>query len=1369
VGTTTLCALIFSKAATAAPVELFVDPTQPTGDIDLTRYALGQGGLSHQPMFDEHLDQVARLKPRTIRLFVQEYFDLYPEHGRFHWDTLDRSIENILATGAKPLLCLCFKPRALYPQINQDIVHPSDYDEWERLIEAMVRHCNQEKSYGIEYWEVGNEVDIGESGGCPYRFQARDYTNYYAHTASAILRGDHAAKVGGPALASYSSVIGDALIEYCGNGGAPLHFFSWHIYGNDPQSVRQTIRAIKQKVARYPRLATTETIIDEWNIGLLANEPTPGFQAAFVLETTLGFLAEGLSRASYYHIRDHFVAPEDFTWMSPGGYKFMSDWWNVKVQNSGLFDKQGRRRPAYYVFQMLAHLQGAQLSVAGSTNSIRALAVRNGNATHVVFWSFPLSDGGVTSEVLLRFPTNQAGQFRLTQLNAAGGRLDTLRTGDAADLDANPLRLQLAPYSVAWAQVGEFRVRASWGHRSAGDTPFYVKIETGAGGLGVTNLTGFQLETGETVRQNVCQTHAGAGDVDGVEFDLSFPREANLARRQEQSLWTILLNDSNPDTAQRLWQDPGFQVNPPSLTFQMNAAGTRGFSVTSEQLLESEALWVPGADVFLSTGDLFIGFDAHQKALAPLAGTRILETVHREPEATYAQYTARWEDMGSPTYQNPFAVPPGHIVGVTWDSAIPKFGLDRSAGVSSDLGNPDRFKLAFDLGAAAWKGQRLTDGLPVVVSNFERDGVRFAIEQFAYPLHGPPTERRGDLDMVLLMKLSVTNLTGAGRQVQFTLHDARDFPSAPAVQINSVNAGPATLFVDSVSNRCLLSIIGTQNGLTFTQASGLPDLKRGTTRQNLDVGVSLELTTNGHEEITLALPSPIVGPSDRQALLQLDYTACRAATLQFWSEYLNRGAVFRAPEPAVNELFRANLWHALRLPRRHGGAGTNVLIDLPYSNFAYSQTGTPWPVNQAVYVDYMLYDLRGYHDIAREELRAQYRNNQEATGHVGGFANWGVYTPGMLYSVAQNYLLSHDRASFEELLPQTLKALDWCLGQIRQAAQRPGTAQGLILAPLNDLSHDANAWAFNQAYFFAGVDLLGRALADIQHPRASECRAAAQAFHQAIDHVYGQAAMLAPLVQLRDHTWTCYIPSDALAPRRLFDVWYPTDIDTGPLHLSRLKAIDPKGELTTAMLNDHEDNLFYKALGMAAEPVYNQHAMVYLRRDDPQAAIRAFYSMMACAFSHTVMEPVEHRWGWGQYFGPPSTDGSWFELYRHMLVHEQDDGSLLLGQAAPRAWLKDGQRIVVQRAPSYYGTLSLTIDSHAASGRIEANVELGDSSRPAALLMRFRHPSRELIQKVNVNGQKWTDFDATKEWVRIPQPAQNNYHIEAYYEISSSP
>ena len=163
-----------------------------------------------------------------------------------------------------------------------------------------------------------------------------------------------------------------------------------------------------------------------------------------------------------------------------------------------------------------------------------------------------------------------------------------------------------------------------------------------------------------------------------------------------------------------------------------------------------------------------------------------------------------------------------------------------------------------------------------------------------------------------------------------------------------------------------------------------------------------------------------------------------------------------------------------------------------------------------------------------------------------------------------------------------------------------------------------------------------------------------------------------PAVQLDDGTWIPYVPSDAQASGRLLTVWYPTDVDTGSLHLSRLQALDPRGLLTTFLLNDHEDNLLFRKWGAINEPIYNVQGTAYLLRDEPEAAIRPFYSTMASGFSHSVFEPVEHRWGWHQYFGPPSTDGAWFELYRGMLVREHETDKLLLCQATPRAGSRTG-------------------------------------------------------------------------------------------------
>ncbi|HQH70873.1 MAG TPA: hypothetical protein PK360_02220, partial [bacterium] len=448
--------------------------------------------------------------------------------------------------------------------------------------------------------------------------------------------------------------------------------------------------------------------------------------------------------------------------------------------------------------------------------------------------------------------------------------------------------------------------------------------------------------------------------------------------------------------------------------------------------------------------------------------------------------------------------------------------------------------------------------------------------------------------------------------------------------------------------------------------------------------------------------------------------------------------------------------------RRHGGAEAGVKIDLPYSNFAYDQNGIPWPVNQSVYVDYMIYDLRGYHAIAQEELLAMFRENQEPDGRVRGFADWGVYTPSMLYAVSRNFALSQDRAALESLLPYTLKAMDWCLQEIQRTAGRPDTARGLVWAPLNDGTGEG-AWAFTQAYIYAGLDAFGRVLNEIGHPRAAECQAAAAGFRRSVDQAFGAATMRSPLVQLRDHTWSPYVPCEALTPRRLLEQWYAADVDTGATHLLRLEALPSQGVLADALINDHEDNLFLNGWGMANEPVYNPLSTAYLLRDDPQAVIRGFYSFMACGFSHRALEPVEHRWYWGQYFGPPSTDGAWFDIYRHMLIREMADDALFLAQATPRKWLENGKQISVQNAPCYFGKLSFTISSHVDEGRIQADITMPGSRPPRSLFLRLRHPQAKPIQSVTVNGAPWADFNPEKEWIVIPNPDQRQYTVTAHY------
>lgn len=199
------------------------------------------------------------------------------------------------------------------------------------------------------------------------------------------------------------------------------------------------------------------------------------------------------------------------------------------------------------------------------------------------------------------------------------------------------------------------------------------------------------------------------------------------------------------------------------------------------------------------------------------------------------------------------------------------------------------------------------------------------------------------------------------------------------------------------------------------------------------------------------------------------------------------------------------------------------------------------------------------------------------------------------------------------------------------------------------------------------------------------------------------------------------------------------------------------------MLHDHEDNLYFQNKGAANEPVYVQQANAYLLRDEPRAVIRSFYSFMACGFSHGQYSPLEHRWAHGQYYGPPSTDGAWFEIYRKMLINEMGDDTLMVGQAVPRVWLERGKRIVVRDAPTWFGDISFVVEGRSSGDEIVATVECPDRDPPGTLLIRFRHPEEKPISSVVVNGRPWRNFDAEKEYVVIPNPGGVKYVVRAMF------
>ena len=139
------------------------------------------------------------------------------------------------------------------------------------------------------------------------------------------------------------------------------------------------------------------------------------------------------------------------------------------------------------------------------------------------------------------------------------------------------------------------KVRLSWGHQSASARPF--RIGFGTNHVVVTQITSDGFESGDVQQGGVCQTHAGAGDVDAVTAEVSWQRPTQPLR-ELGPMWDYLFEHSTPEAVARLKDDPGRMPDAPLLTVQLAEDGTRGFSIGLEQLLRHKAMWLPEQDVF---------------------------------------------------------------------------------------------------------------------------------------------------------------------------------------------------------------------------------------------------------------------------------------------------------------------------------------------------------------------------------------------------------------------------------------------------------------------------------------------------------------------------------------------------------------------------------------------------------------------------------------------------------------------------------------------------------------------------------------------------------------------------------------------------
>lgn len=407
-----------------------IDAGAVQGPFDGWRHSLGHGAVNSEPLPERVVEGVKKLKPRLIRIFLQEYFNVYPDQGVFDWTRLDAYMDSFAQTGAKVIATINFKPPVLFPEINHGIWRPNHVEEWQNVIYQLVKRYSVDKPI-VTHWEHANEPDIGETGGCPFLMPTPEENHeFYAMLIKPILEAWPEARVGGPAMAYCYSPIFKGFIELCHKNGTPLHFVSWHSYHNDPKYFTDQVDYVGRILGSlYGEAERPEMFYDEINKGFDfqdMNNPSYYFisveelaqsanRAAFLATTLLSLMETGVDRSNHFLIWDCCMHPREFKsfFSDEGARGVMYKHWNETPSRHGLFSQSGRVRPQYFVYQMLSRMGENKVSTRCEEELLKTQAAAGEGKVSVLMSNYSLK-GDKDLIVTVRYTNLKPGPKKLT-------------------------------------------------------------------------------------------------------------------------------------------------------------------------------------------------------------------------------------------------------------------------------------------------------------------------------------------------------------------------------------------------------------------------------------------------------------------------------------------------------------------------------------------------------------------------------------------------------------------------------------------------------------------------------------------------------------------------------------------------------------------------------------------------------------------------------------------------------------------------------------------------------------------------------------------------------------------------------------------
>jgi len=826
------------------------------------------------------------------------------------------------------------------------------------------------------------------------------------------------------------------------------------------------------------------------------------------------------------------------------------------------------------------------------------------------------------------------------------------------------------------------------------------------------------------------------------------------------------------------------------------------YSFLPGEILADQPIYLPDFGVYLRNNSVNLDLAEFKKRGA--TRSRVCDAVARLPEQTLENASrvirARRVELsfvGVDSNNQKFGVAPdGHLIvgagtpsrgnpmnaifGVFFDSAGAPTLFEKTPGSKKHL-----FQTVDP------KHQELEEGwLPIITTRWSENDISFRRTDFGtlreMPAEVEESALRGDEPAVMISRLTITNPSVVPQVAEYYIKPWK--AAHGPMPYRAIPSDIPTAWATILRENFVTVVDQDQEGaLCFVDTHG-----RG--KLSLDPGSGAvkysEVLLPGEQvSVDVVIAGSPVPFADAPRLRGLDYERLQNATVRYWKKLLASGMTLEVPDRHMQNLFNATLHHFLLAMTKDAGR------DEHYPNVAMLRYGSigseSSPIMQAL-------DMRGIHGRVESCLKAWLSTQGEAqpegdyVSKQGGFYNfWPIYTidqGAVLWALAEHYLYTRDQKWLQQVEQQIIDGCDFIIRERNRIMREQDAARPAWygLAPAG-CTADMRDWEYSfmlNGYFYLALKKCTAVLQDSDKNQAARIGSEAQDYLQAIRRVLKECTAISPVARLRDNTGVPSIPpyvglrglstdvKDSVDPDLRHG--YAYDATLGPFHLLKCEVLEPDSPEAGWMLNYLEDRFFlFTPLGSRVDlgqlgtdwfnlggfeklqPYYVHYQDAYLQRDQIPNFLRGFFNTLcsiADPMTLTFQEELDEEFGEGGEPHKTHEEAWFFHQFRFMLVMEMKD-ELFLARGTPREWMEHGKRIAVNKAPTYFGSLSYSIQSRVADGTIEANVVPPKRQHPKALYLRLRHPQKAAIKQVTLNGRSWNRFDPEKEWIEIPTDA----------------